>query len=57
MRFLRELLTREDGVTSVEYAVLLALIVGTTIATIKAVGDQTSGIWAGNKQQLDDAGF
>lgn len=47
----------QDGVTAVEYAVLLALIVVACIAAVKAVGDKTSGIWASNKSELDSAGF
>ena len=52
-RFLKS----EEGPTSVEYAVMMALIVAVCIATIKAVGDKTSGIWANNQNELDTAGF
>lgn len=57
MRELVKFLGDDDGVTSVEYAVMIALIVTVCIATIKAVGDQTSGIWADNDAKLEDAGF
>jgi pilus assembly protein Flp/PilA len=57
MRALCDFLRREDGPTSVEYAVLVALILMTCIVTIKAVGDKTSGIWADNQSKLNAAGF
>jgi putative aminopeptidase FrvX len=38
-------------------AVMLALIISVCIVTIKAVGDQTSGIWANNENKLEEAGF
>lgn len=40
LRFLRS----EDGPTIVEYAVLLALIVGSMVAAVTYVGEQTNGM-------------
>lgn len=57
MSAIRRFLTSEDGPTSVEYAVMLALIIAVCIATIKSVGDQTSGIWSNNEEKLEEAGF
>lgn len=57
MKAIRRFLISDDGPTSVEYAVMLALIVAVCIATIKSVGDQTSGIWANNEEKLQEAGF
>jgi pilus assembly protein Flp/PilA len=57
MRALRRLLTRDDGPTAVEYAVLLALIIASCIAAIGTVGNATSGIWASNNTKLQAAGF
>lgn len=54
---LREFLINEDGPTSVEYAVMLALIIAMCIAAIKTVGSHTSGIWASNDTKLEEAGF
>ncbi len=53
LKFLRG----EEGPTSVEYAVMLALIITSCVVTIKTVGSSTSGIWASNQQKLDEAGF
>lgn len=52
-RFLRE----ESGTTSVEYAVVLALILLTTIAGIRTLTNGASGMWENNNQQLINAGF
>jgi Flp pilus assembly pilin Flp len=41
----RRFLTREDGPTTVEYAVILALILGALIAVISALGGTTARWW------------
>ena len=51
LRFLRS----EDGPTVVEYAVLLALLVGMMVASITFVGDEIHGISEDNKNALDGA--
>jgi pilus assembly protein Flp/PilA len=50
-RFLR-LAREEEGVTAVEYAVLLALILVAVITAIQAVGSTTSGIWANDSSKI-----
>ena len=57
MNALRRFLRDDQGPTAVEYAVMLALLLMTCIATIKTVGDATSGIWASNNTKLNAAGF
>jgi pilus assembly protein Flp/PilA len=42
MQFVREFLTKEDGPTAVEYAVMLALIIVVCIAAIAAIGTNAS---------------
>jgi pilus assembly protein Flp/PilA len=41
LRFIRRLVTEEDGPTAVEYAVMLALIVGVCFTSINALADRT----------------
>ena len=43
----------EDGPTAVEYAVLLALLVGMMVASITLVGGEIYGISDRNAQALD----
>jgi len=49
LRFLRE----EDGPTAVEYAVMLAMIVGSCIAAITMVGGEAGGSWQNTSDDLD----
>lgn len=57
MRRFVDFLRAEEAATAVEYAVMLALIVGTCIVAIQALGNGSSGLWGNNKSQLDAAGF
>lgn len=57
MKCLTHFLREESGTTSVEYAVVLALILLTTIAGIRTLTNGASGMWANNNQQLINAGF
>jgi pilus assembly protein Flp/PilA len=52
-RFVKE----QSGATSVEYAVMLALILMTLIVGVRTVGNGTNGIWANNQSKLEEAGF
>jgi Flp pilus assembly pilin Flp len=52
VRFLRRLWTDEAGPTTVEYAVMLAMIVGMCIATILLCSDQMSGLWNDSADEL-----
>ena len=38
IRFVREILQREDGPTAVEYAVMLALIITVCVSAVQALG-------------------
>ncbi len=53
LKFLRE----DDATTAVEYAVMLALIIGSIIVTIGSVGGATGGMWGGIDADLVSAGF
>lgn len=57
MRPLLEILRNEEAVTSVEYAVMLALILIAAIGAIGSFGAQTGGLWGGIEGDLDDVGF
>lgn len=46
-----------EAATSVEYAVMLALILLATISAIAGVGDGTNGMWSGIIHRLNDVGF
>ena len=51
LQFLRE----DDGPTAVEYAILLALLVGMMVAAITFVGNEFHAISDANKNALDEA--
>lgn len=60
MRFLntiRDFCTQEDGVTAVEYCVMLALVLLTMLIGITAVGSGVSDWWNNINTELDDNGF
>lgn len=60
MRFLtsiRSFCTREDGVTAVEYCVMLALVLLTMLIGITAVGSGVSDWWNNINTELDTNGF
>ena len=50
-------LRREDGPTSVEYAVMLGLILATIFASIGMVGGTTAGLFQNAEDELEAAGF
>jgi Flp pilus assembly pilin Flp len=52
---LRKFLVNQDGVTSVEYAVLLALIITVCITAISLVGGSTGNFWSNNRDELNNA--
>jgi len=45
----------EAGTTSVEYAVMLMLIVGVCITAIAAVGGENGAIWGSNEAEITTA--
>lgn len=48
-------LAGESGATSVEYAVMLALIMGICIAAITTLGVENGDLWADNDAQIATA--
>jgi Flp pilus assembly pilin Flp len=48
-------LAGESGTTSVEYAVMLALIIGICFAAIRAVGGQSGNMWSDNSAKIQAA--
>ena len=57
MRFLNNFFLGEEAATSVEYAVVLAMILMTLISAIGLVGAQTGGMWSGIVNHLHSVGF
>jgi pilus assembly protein Flp/PilA len=45
----------EDGPTAVEYAVMLALIIGVAIGAISFFGSEAGGSWIDTSNKLDGA--
>lgn len=56
-KHLRAFLREEDGTTSVEYAVMIALILAVCIVSVRAFGDSQTGIWGNTTTQLENVGF
>jgi Flp pilus assembly pilin Flp len=52
-----DLLTGERGATTVEYAVVLALILLACIGSIMIFGNQTGRMWTGVGSDLKSAGL
>jgi pilus assembly protein Flp/PilA len=57
MKRLLNILRSEEGATSVEYAVLLALILIAIVGAIGSLGSETDGMWGGITNDLTDVGF
>lgn len=57
MRYIHLFMKSEEGTTSVEYAVLIALILLTTMVGIRQLTNGASGMWANNNVQLEAVGF
>ncbi len=51
------ILRDEEGATSVEYAVMLGLILAAIVASIGSVGSTTGGMWSSNVSSLQGVGF
>lgn len=51
----RELVLEEDAATAVEYAIMLALIIGTAISAISSFGGSTSTGWSKNANIITGA--
>ena len=58
---MREIATRffrdETAATSVEYAVMLALILGVIFGSIVIVGQDTRQVWQQNNTSMQSVGF
>ncbi len=50
-----QFLDRDDGATSVEYAVMLGLIIVVCIGAVAMVGGETSDLWDGNSSSVSDS--
>lgn len=48
-------LAGESGATSVEYAVMLTLIVGVCIAAITTLGSESAALWNNNDAEIATA--
>jgi len=57
MNAIRQFLTSDDAATAVEYAVMLALIIGVMIATLQSFGSATAGLWSNTDSELQAHGF
>lgn len=57
MSRIRQFLSSDDAATAVEYAVMLALIIGLMIATLQSFGSATGGMWSNTNTELQSHGF
>jgi pilus assembly protein Flp/PilA len=57
MESIRDFLTDDEAATAVEYAVMLGLILVTCLATLRSLGDASTGMWGNNNTQLQAHGF
>jgi Flp pilus assembly pilin Flp len=55
--FVARLLRDEAAATSVEYAVMLALILGVIFGSIAIVGQDTKQVWQQNSTSMQSAGL
>ncbi len=55
MDLLKRLATEEDGPTAVEYAVVLGLIVGTCIASVNLLANQTAASFDNSAAEIGTA--
>jgi len=56
-KFLRRVLPTDDAATAVEYAVMLALVLGIILGSIALLGTQTQQKWDDINNDLDAQGF
>jgi len=55
LKFVRRFLREEEAATTVEYAVVLMLIIGTCLTAIQVVGNGGAGFWDDNQSDLNTA--
>lgn len=56
-RWLQDFLSDDDGIVAVEYAVMLALIIGVAIAGIRVLTNASNGMWQNSVNELQNHGF
>jgi Flp pilus assembly pilin Flp len=54
---LTAILSQDDAATSVEYAIMLALIILAAFGAIQSFGSQLSTLWSGMVNSLQALGF
>ena len=57
MRWITDFLFGEEATTSVEYAFMLVMILGTVIGAVGALGGHAEGMWGGIQADLEENGF
>ncbi|MBX3438362.1 MAG: Flp family type IVb pilin [Planctomycetaceae bacterium] len=57
MNTICQFLKNDEAATAVEYAVMLALIIGVMIATLQSFGGAAGGMWSKSREQLESHGF
>lgn len=57
MRFIVSILREEDAATSVEYAVVLSMILGVVVGAVTAFGGETGSLWGGIVEDLQATPF
>jgi pilus assembly protein Flp/PilA len=57
MRAIARFVRGETAVTSVEYAVMLAMILMLVLAAIGTVGSRSGGMWGGVVSSLQSSGY
>jgi pilus assembly protein Flp/PilA len=55
--FIARLICDDSAATAVEYAVMLALILGVIFASIAILGQDTKQVWQQNNTSLNSVGF
>ncbi len=54
-RKLNSLLKADDAATSVEYAIMLMLIIGAAIAAIQVLGGESGALWGTNDTEIENS--
>ena len=55
VNWIKQFLDDEDATTTVEYAVMLMLIIGTCLTIVQALGSGSNGLWANNSAKIGAA--
>ncbi|HMO12600.1 MAG TPA: hypothetical protein PKA83_00570 [Pirellulaceae bacterium] len=54
IRIIRRFFDGTSGATAVEYAIMLMLIAGACIVTLQLLGNETTGLWFNNSNQIHE---